>query len=128
MGLPRGRFAPSLPPWRSHATHARAFCAFLAAASGCSNAPDAAPAADPALADAGLTREQRLERLLGVLAADSMRGRRTGSPENEQAARFLASELDRYGVEPAGENGFLQPVPDGPRRARGAHAPRAAHR
>lgn len=64
-----------------------------------------------ALADAGLTRQERLEHLLGALADDSMRGRRVGSPENAEAARFLASELQRYGVRPAFQDGFLQPVP-----------------
>ncbi len=63
------------------------------------------------LADADLPRSARLEALLSVIAADSMMGRRTGTPGARMAAEFLASELDRYGVQPAGTDGFLQPVP-----------------
>lgn len=76
------------------------------------------PAADaavepptPVAAQAVETRADRLRALLGALAHDSTRGRALGSPENEKAARFLAEELRRYGVDPAGEDGFFQPVP-----------------
>lgn len=56
------------------------------------------------------TRAERLERLLGVLAADSMEGRRTGTRGVRMAADFLALELERSGVEPVGEDGYFQPV------------------
>ncbi|NIP80146.1 MAG: hypothetical protein GWO00_24955, partial [Gemmatimonadetes bacterium] len=63
-------------------------------------------------ADAGAaSRVARLESLLSALAADSMEGRRTGTPGAHRAARFLAAELERYGVEAAGDDGYLQPVP-----------------
>lgn len=61
--------------------------------------------------DDDLTRAQRLERLLGALAHDSMMGRRTGTDGAHRAQRFLAAELERYGVELAGDFGYLQPVP-----------------
>ena len=61
--------------------------------------------------DADFSRPQRLEALLSTLAADSMEGRRTGTPGAHRAARFLAAELERYGVEPAGDDGFFQRVP-----------------
>ncbi|HKJ02913.1 MAG TPA: M28 family peptidase, partial [Longimicrobiales bacterium] len=84
----------------------------LAALAGCSTPPDASsPAQGSALADEGLSREQRLRNLLGALADDSMMGRRTGSEGAAMAARFVAAELQRYGIEPAGENGYFQPVP-----------------
>ncbi len=73
-------------------------CFLLAA---CPAAPD----------DADLPRAQRLQTLLSALAADSMEGRRTGTAGAHRAAAFLASELERYGVEPGGEDGYLQPVP-----------------
>ena len=67
---------------------------------------------EPRLADADQTRAQRLESLLSTLAADSMQGRRTGTEGAGRAARFLAVELERYGVQPAGDDGtFLQRVP-----------------
>ena len=42
---------------------------------------------------------------IGVLAHDSMAGRDTPSPELEQAATYLASQLRTAGIEPAGEDG-----------------------
>jgi hypothetical protein len=67
---------------------------------------------EAALADADWPRAQRLEALLSTLAADSMEGRRTGTPGAHRAATFLAAELERYGIEPAGDEGsYLQTVP-----------------
>jgi len=86
--------------------------ALLALAAGCAPSSDAAPQSGPAaLADDALTREARLELLLGALAHDSMAGRRTGTPGAAMAARFLEAELSRYGVQPAGDDGFRQAVP-----------------
>ena len=66
----------------------------------------------PGLEDAHWTRAQRLESLLTTLAADSMEGRRTGTAGAPRAAEFLAAELERYGIEPAGDNGtYVQTVP-----------------
>ena len=66
----------------------------------------------PGLEDAHWTRAQRLESLLTTLAADSMEGRRTGTAGAHRAAEFLAAELERYGIEPAGDNGtYVQTVP-----------------
>ena len=58
-----------------------------------------------------MTGAERMERLVGILAADSMEGRATGSAGAERAARFIASELQSYGVEPAYQGGFAQPIP-----------------
>ncbi len=44
------------------------------------------------------------------LAADEMRGRETGSPEHRKAANYVADQFTRAGVQPAGTDGFLQPV------------------
>jgi hypothetical protein len=44
------------------------------------------------------------------LADDDMRGRETGSPEHRKAADYVAAQLERAGVEPAGIAGFMQPV------------------
>ncbi|HBU56682.1 MAG TPA: hypothetical protein DEB33_02950, partial [Gemmatimonadetes bacterium] len=53
-----------------------------------------------------------MESLLTTLAADSMEGRRTGTAGAHRAAEFLAAELERYGIEPAGDNGtYVQTVP-----------------
>lgn len=67
---------------------------------------------EPRLEDADLSRAERLEVLLSTLAADSMEGRRTGTEGARRAARFLAAELERYGVQPGGDDGtYLQRVP-----------------
>lgn len=86
-----------------------------ACASGAS-APPAAPA--PAAADiapgatqAAISAED-LRLRVGMLAHDSMRGRVVGSPEKRKAAEYIAGEMARLGLRPAGENGtFFQTVP-----------------
>lgn len=57
-----------------------------------------------------LTRQARLERSLGVLASDSMAGRMTGSRGSAMAADFIAAELESYGLEPAFNGSYFQPV------------------
>lgn len=49
--------------------------------------------------------------LLSVLADDSMEGRDTGSKGGAAAARVIARELARAGLQPAGDSGFFQRVP-----------------
>ncbi len=56
--------------------------------------------------------QEAMRTRLEAYAADSMRGRLTGTPDNVKATRWIASELSRFGLEPAGDNGtFLQRVP-----------------
>lgn len=43
-----------------------------------------------------------------TLSSDAMRGRGTGSPELEKAARFLASEFKRTGIPPADGRSYFQ--------------------
>ncbi|MBI2537499.1 MAG: peptidase M28, partial [Gemmatimonadetes bacterium] len=42
---------------------------------------------------------------VGLLAADSMRGRYTPSPELEQAATYIASQFRSFGLRPGGDDG-----------------------
>ena len=58
-----------------------------------------------------LTPPERMERLVTVLAADSMEGRATGSDGARRAARFIAGELESYGVEPGVGGSFMQDIP-----------------
>ncbi len=87
----------------------------LAAALGtaCSPPPQPRPAEGPAAAGAPVgVREQDVREALGVLAADSMEGRGTATRGTERAARYIAAELARHGVRPAGDGGtFFQNVP-----------------
>lgn len=45
-----------------------------------------------------------------VLADDNMQGRETGSPGLKKAETFIVEQLTKNGLQPAGENGFYQPV------------------
>ena len=70
--------------------------------------PSAPTAASVAQALATITGED-IRRRVGVIAADSMRGRMTPSPELEETAAWIASEFRAFGLEPAGDaGGFLQ--------------------
>lgn len=85
----------------------------VAGVSGCAPAP---PAPGPAsstpenAATAGPEPAAAWWSHVSFLAADDMRGRETGSPEHRKAANYVADQLARAGVQPAGTNGFLQPV------------------
>ena len=84
------------------------------AASACSRpatVSGAAPAPSAAAASVSSVGESDVRRLLGALAHDSMEGRATATIGSERAARFIADELGRYGVQPAGDSGFFQRVP-----------------
>lgn len=53
-----------------------------------------------------------IARQIGILAHDSMEGRRTGSPGGARAARWIASQFKAAGLAPAGDSGgFLQHIP-----------------
>ena len=46
---------------------------------------------------------------MDFLASDALQGRGSGTRDEWIAATYIASELEQYGIEPAGENGgFLQ--------------------
>jgi len=72
-----------------------------------------APASAAAAAEAAQAiTQQGMARRIGLLAADSMRGRDTPSPELEAAARYIAGEFRAAGLQPAGDSAtFLQRWP-----------------
>ena len=49
-------------------------------------------------------------RYVGVLANDNMEGRETGSAGLRRAQAYVVEELKKAGAEPAGSNGYYQPV------------------
>lgn len=68
-------------------------------------------AAPGAAAPAEVTvNPEEVRAALSVLAADSLEGRATGTRGAARAARFIAAELRRHGVDPAGDDGYLQTV------------------
>jgi len=52
-----------------------------------------------------------LSRDLMAFAADSMRGRETGTPDAMRAAKFIADRLTMLGLEPVGDSMYYQRVP-----------------
>lgn len=67
----------------------------------------------PAPAQKPETPAQRETRWWGhveVLASDAMEGRLTGSPGYDRAAAYVVQQLTEIGVEPAGTDGWFQPV------------------
>jgi hypothetical protein len=54
---------------------------------------------------------EEVREIVGVLAADSLEGRRTGTPGGTRAARFLAERMRSYGLEPGGDSSYFQRVP-----------------
>ena len=80
-----------------------------------SPAPRAAPPAAPAAAagpTGAIITEADLRLRLGIVAHDSMLGREAGGPGNVKVTDYLAAELARLGLEPAGEEGgWFQAVP-----------------
>ena len=68
-----------------------------------------------------LVSADEVRAIVSVLAADSLEGRRTGSPGSLRASRFLAERMQRYGLEPGGDSSYFQKVsyraatgPEGP--------------
>ncbi|MFI5110372.1 MAG: M28 family metallopeptidase [Terriglobales bacterium] len=64
-------------------------------------------AAHPLLPDISASIRAHMD----YLAGDALAGRGSGTPQEHMAADYVASELRRYGVAPAGENGgYLQHI------------------
>ncbi|GAB4028241.1 M20/M25/M40 family metallo-hydrolase [Spirosoma gilvum] len=70
---------------------------------------------------------KRISKHIHFLASDKMQGRGTGSPENAEAARYVATQFKKYDLKPLGTDGYYQPftakirrviVPDSLREAR----------
>lgn len=71
-----------------------------------------ATAANASAARVRVVSAADVKRDIFILAADSMEGRGTGTPGGDRAARWLASEFARAGLQPAGDSGtYLQRVP-----------------
>lgn len=94
--------------------HSRIAFATALLAVGTSCAPASAPAGfvpAPGATRAAIDAED-LRTRVGILAHDSLRGRDTGTPGIASAARYLAGEMERLGLRPAGDDGtYYQSVP-----------------
>ncbi|MGH7653452.1 MAG: M20/M25/M40 family metallo-hydrolase [Gemmatimonadaceae bacterium] len=61
-------------------------------------------------AQGGPTTPAGVRRILSALADDSMEGRASGTPGAQRAARYIAGEMKKIGLEPLGDSGFYQRV------------------
>lgn len=82
---------------------------FLLLLAACSGAATPSTTASPR--PAPLVTPADVLTLLGRLSDDSLRGRMTGSPGAAKAAVMIAREMQRIGLEPAGDSGYFQRVP-----------------
>jgi hypothetical protein len=64
----------------------------------------------PVAPPAPLVSANEVRQIVGALAADSMEGRRTGTPGSSRAGRFLAERMRSYGLEPGGDSSYFQTV------------------
>ena len=69
-----------------------------------------APPAQPPLELNDAVQPSRVRTLLRILAADSMEGRLAATPGYARAAKFVAGEMQRIGLVPAGDSGYFQRV------------------
>ncbi|HVH40128.1 MAG TPA: M20/M25/M40 family metallo-hydrolase [Gemmatimonadaceae bacterium] len=89
-----------------------ALLAVLVAASTVACAPTrTASSSAAASAAVALTTPDGAKRLLSTLAHDSLQGRYTGTEHAMKAARIIAAKMAEVGLEPLGDDGFLQRVP-----------------
>ena len=82
--------------------------AFLVASAPPAAAQDAATAAQTG---ESVIRLEVVRAELTALAHDSMEGRATGTEGARRAARYIAGLMRQIGLEPAGDDGYLQRVP-----------------
>src|SRR5690242_20500163 len=57
----------------------------------------------------GQVSAEAIRRHVTFLAADKLQGRRAGTPEADEAAKYIAAEFRRNGLKPLSAAGFLQP-------------------
>lgn len=90
---------------RNRALRPRCMVAIGLAVLAASCGPDPVDAQTPPLSP------ERTRSLLSALADDSLMGRATGAPGSLMAARIIARQMERAGLEPAGDSGYYQRVP-----------------
>jgi hypothetical protein len=92
-------------------TRTAAILALVMSVVACANATSEIPLAQAVRqAEATITAAD-LHQRIAYLASDGLLGRDTPSPGLEAAAAWIADEFQRFGLEPAGEDGFMQRYP-----------------
>jgi hypothetical protein len=81
--------------------------------------PGPRPLVSPLERARGAVSLERLRRTITELAADEMKGRKTGTPEALRAAERIAEWMGEAGLRPVGPEGFLLPFTSG--RLRGVN-------
>ncbi|HEU0012602.1 MAG TPA: M28 family peptidase [Longimicrobium sp.] len=99
-------------PANTRLTRAALVAALAAAAPAAAQAPAEGPLTHAPRPTSGPISVQDLRTHVYVLADDSMMGREAGSRGNVQGTDYVAAQLRRMGLQPAGDNGtFFQNVP-----------------
>src|SRR5687768_5926865 len=96
-----------------HLTSRRRTIPFLPAIAlaACASSPQQAPAQNGDAGPGAAISAADLRTRVGIFADDSMMGRAAGTPWNDRGTDYIARELKRLGLRPAGENGtFFQSV------------------
>jgi hypothetical protein len=84
----------------------------LALLTACGGGAPPAPTAPPSGGTTPEITAADLKLRSSIFSDDSMEGRRAGSPGNVRGNAYIAGELERLGVRPAGDNGsYLQRIP-----------------
>ena len=71
-------------------------------------------------------KESDIRAEMDALASDAMRGRGSGTPDELRAGKYIASQLAKFGIQPAGDpvnggkKGFIETVPVGKRESAAA--------
>jgi len=86
----------------------RSTALLLAGVLGCGGATSSVPGVETENSTADPVQ---IAQLLETLSSDVMEGRRTGSPAAMRAAAVIEASMRQAGLEPGGDDGFLQRVP-----------------
>ena len=89
----------------------RSIVGLVLAAAACAPATPDAGAPDSLASAAATITQADLHDRIAFLASDELRGRDTPSPGLETAAAWIADQFAAFGLEPAGDDGWLQRYP-----------------
>ncbi|GAB2792239.1 hypothetical protein GCM10027275_41400 [Rhabdobacter roseus] len=81
----------------------------------------------PSFGQAPAPSPARITQHVQKLASDRMKGRGTGSKENDRAAAYVRRHFKKYGLAPKGTQGYRQPFVARVRRVKTADSLRRAH-
>jgi len=91
--------------YRNIIEKAALFAALAVLLSACASGPSVAP---PPRSSSPAITESEIAYHASWLASDELEGRGSGTAANDAAAKYIANEFERYGLQPGGNDGFFQ--------------------